>query len=181
MDVEVNPADVAGVRIRYRPGIAEFSIALSAQYELLLLNPQRGCTIVSGLWEWERSRRLTHIWAANTPCSASPGKLGWEGCADEEILLSSCGLSPPKPPQPPQRLPSKAPPPHVEKPKPPALPPPPKTHPTQKAPHAEAQVLRIRQQLIVGPGTPPWTWEGGEGEAAAAPKAAQGTPLFGGG
>ena len=25
------------------------------------------------------------------------GELGWEGCADEEILLSSCGLSPPTP------------------------------------------------------------------------------------
>ena len=37
------------------------------------------------------------------------GELWWEGCADEEILLSSCGLSPPR--QPPQHLPSKAPPP----------------------------------------------------------------------
>ena len=39
MDVEVNPADVAGVHIRYRLGTAEFSIALSALYQLLLLNP----------------------------------------------------------------------------------------------------------------------------------------------
>ena len=53
--MEVNPADVAGVRIRYKLVTAEFSIALSALYQLLLLNPQRGCAIVSGLREWERS------------------------------------------------------------------------------------------------------------------------------
>ena len=40
--VEVNPADVAGVRIRYKLGTAEFNIALSALYQLLLLNPKRG-------------------------------------------------------------------------------------------------------------------------------------------
>ena len=54
----MNLADVGGVRIRYRLGTAEFSIALSALYELLLLNPQRGCSILSGLWEWERCRCL---------------------------------------------------------------------------------------------------------------------------
>ena len=70
VDVKVNPADVAGVRIRYRLRTAEFSIALSALYQLLLLNPQRRCAIVSGLQEWERSRRLTDTWAANTPCWA---------------------------------------------------------------------------------------------------------------
>ena len=38
MDAEVNPADVARVLIRYRPGTAEFSIAVSAVYQQLLLN-----------------------------------------------------------------------------------------------------------------------------------------------
>ena len=47
---------------------AEFTIALSALYQLLLLNPQRGCSILSGLREWERSWRLMDTWAANTPC-----------------------------------------------------------------------------------------------------------------
>ena len=93
----MNLVDVVGVRIRYRWGTAEFSIALSALHQLLLLNPQRGCSIMSGLREWERSRRLTDTWAATTPCWASPAELGWEGCADEEILLSSPGLSPPTP------------------------------------------------------------------------------------
>ena len=45
----MNPADVSGVRIRYRLGTAEFSIAVSALYQLLLLNPQRECAIRSGL------------------------------------------------------------------------------------------------------------------------------------
>ena len=127
----MNPADVAGVRIHYQLGTAEFNIALSALYQLLLLNPQRGCSILSGLREWEQSRRLTDTWAANTPCWASLGELGREGCVDEEILLSTCGLSPPSP-----RSTSPAKPPPAEKPKPPALPPPkptqPKKTPTQK-------------------------------------------------
>ena len=92
-----NPADVAMVRIRYRLGTAEFSIALSALHHLLLLNPQQGFAILSGPGEWECARRLTKTWAANTPCWASLGELGWEGCADEEIVLSKCGLSPPTP------------------------------------------------------------------------------------
>ena len=79
------------------------------------------------LREWERSRRLTHTSAANTPCWASLGELGWEGCADEEILLSSCELRPPSP-----GSPSLANPPPAEKPKPPALPPQKKIHQTQK-------------------------------------------------
>ena len=66
--MEVNPADVAGVRIRYRLGTAEFSIALPALYQLLLLNPQRGCSILPGSREWEQSRHLTDTWAANTAC-----------------------------------------------------------------------------------------------------------------
>ena len=78
VDVEVNPADVAGVRIRYKLGTAEFSIALSAPYQLLLLNPQRGCAILSWLREWECSRRLTDTWAANTPCCAAVGEF-WGG------------------------------------------------------------------------------------------------------
>ena len=175
MNVEVNPADVTGVRIHYRLGTIESSIALSALYQLLLLNPQPGCSILSGLREWERSRRLTDTWAANTPCWASLGELGWEGCADEEILLSSRGLNRPSPRS---ASPTKPPPP--TNPNPPPYPPP-RTHETQKAPHAHPQVLRIEQQLIVGPGTPPWTWDGGEGEGAAASTAARGTPLFGGG
>ena len=129
--MEVNPADVAGVRIRYRLGTAEFSIALSALYQLLLLNPQRGCSILSRLRDSERSRRLTDTWAANTPCWGSLGELGWEGSADEEILLCSCGLSPPRP-----RSTSPAAPPPAEKPKPPALPPPP---PPPPPPHQPSQ------------------------------------------
>ena len=66
--MELNPADVARVRIRYRLGTAEFSIALSALYHVLLLNPQRGCAILSGLRDWERSRHRMDTWAANTPC-----------------------------------------------------------------------------------------------------------------
>ena len=169
LDVEVNPADVAGVRIRYRLQTAEYTITLSTLYQLLLLNPQRGCSILSGLCEWERSQRRTDTWAANTPCWASLGELGWEGCANEEIVLSSCGLTPP-----PSSSPAKPPPPPClpTNPNPPPYPPPPppKTHQTQKAPRGQAQVLRIEQQLIVGPDTPPWTWEGGEGEAAAGGK-----------
>ena len=118
------------------------------------------CSILSRLRERERSRRLTDTWAANTPCWVGLGELGWKGCADEEILLFSCGLSPPPPPE---CLPSKAPPPRANKPKPQALPPPPPTQQTEKLPHPQAQVLRIQQQLIVGPGTPPWTWERGKG------------------
>ena len=100
VDVEVSPADVAGVRIRYKLGTPEFSIALSALYQLLLLNPQRGCAILSGLREWERSCRLTDTWAANTPCWAALGELGWEECSDEDILMSSCGMNPPTPANP---------------------------------------------------------------------------------
>ena len=130
--MEVNPADVAGVRICYRLGTAEFSIALPALNQLLLLNPQWGCSIVSGLREWERSRRLTDTWAANTPCWASLGELGWDGCASKDILLSSCGLSPLRP----RSISPAKPPPPAEKPQPLALPPPPppKTRPTQKSP-----------------------------------------------
>ena len=118
MDVEVNAADVAGDYIRYRLGTTEFCIALSAPFQLLLLNPQPGCCIMSGLRECERSCRLTNTWA---PCWASLGELGWEGCADEEILLSNCGLNPPLPQQ---RLPSKAPPPRRRQTQtPPCLPP----------------------------------------------------------
>ena len=83
---------------------------------------QRGCAILSGLREWEGSRRLGHTWAANTHCWVSLGEFGWEGWADEEILLSSCGLSPPTPRSPRSTSPAK--PPHAEKTKPPALPPP---------------------------------------------------------
>ena len=177
--MEVAPGDIAGVRSRYRLGTAEFRIALSALYQLLLLNPQRGCAILSGLREWERSRRLADTWAANTPCLASLGELGWEGCADEAILLSSCGLSPPTLGSPRSTSPAK--PLLCRKAQTPCPAPPHQTHVTQKAPPSEAQVLRIGQPLIVGRGTPPWTWEGGEGEAATAAKGARGTPLFGGG
>ena len=117
------------MKLSYRLGTAEFSIALSALYLLLLRNPQ------NGLRGWERSRRLTDTWVANTPCWASLGELGWEGCADEEIMLSSCGLSPPTPGSPRSSSPAKPPPLPPERPKPLALPPPKKkTHATQKAP-----------------------------------------------
>ena len=109
-----------------------------------------------------------------------PWGVGWEGCADEEILLSRRGLSSPTPSSPRSTSPAK-PPPRRETQSPCPPPPPPQTHATQKAPPYEAQVLRIGQQLIVGLGTPPWPWQGGEGEAAPAAKAARGTPLFGGG
>ena len=178
VDVETNPADVAGVRIRYKLGTAEFSIAFSAMYQLLLLNPQRGCAILSGLREWEhaasptRGRRIR-------PSLAAQGELGWEGCSDEDILMSICGMHPPTPASPRSASPTKPAP--AKKPKPPAAPPPPpKTHATQKEPPTEAQVLRIGQHLVVGLGSPLSPWEG-EGEAAATAKAARGAPLFGGG
>ena len=127
----MNPAEVAGARIRYRLGTAEFSIAVSALYQLLLLNPQRGCSILSGLREWERSRRLMDTWAANTPCWASLGELGWEGCADEEILFPNCGLSPPSPRSTSPAKPTPPPPPR--NPDPPPCPPPPNP-PNPKSP-----------------------------------------------
>ena len=122
VDVAVNPADVAGVRIRYKLGTAESSIVLSALYQLLLLNPQRVCAILSGLREWERSRHLTDTSAANTPCWAALGELGWEGCLDKDILMSSCGMNPPTPASPRSASPAKPAP--AEKPKPPAAAPP---------------------------------------------------------
>ena len=134
VDVEVNLADVAGVRIRYKLGTAEFSIALSALYQLLLLNPQRGCAILSGLREWECSRRPTDTWVANTPCWATLGELGWEGCSDEDILMSSCRMNPPTPASPRSAWPAKPAP--AEKPKPPAAPPPPKPPQSKKRPPA---------------------------------------------
>ena len=70
MGVEVNPANVAGVRIRYLLGTSECSIALSALYQLLLLNPHRGGSILCELREWQRSRRRTDTWAAKMPCWA---------------------------------------------------------------------------------------------------------------
>ena len=120
----MNPADVAGVRFHYRLGTAKFNIALSSLYQLLLLNPQQGCAILSGLREWERSRRLTDTWAVNTSCWASLGELGLEGGADEEIMLSSCGLSPPTPGSPRSTSLAKPPPPRQENQTP--YPPPPK-------------------------------------------------------
>ena len=104
-------------------------------------------------------------------------EFGWEGCSDEDILLSSCGMNPPTPANPRSASPAKPAP--GKKPKPPAVAPL-RTLATQKDPPTEAQVLRIGQQLVVGPGTPLSPWEG-EGEAAAAAKAARGAPLFGGG
>ena len=46
------------------------------------------------------------------------GELGWEGCGDEEILLSSCGLSPPTPGSPRSTSPAKPPPPPPTNPNP---------------------------------------------------------------
>ena len=134
--MEVNPADVAGVRFWYKLGTAEFSIALSALYQLLLLNPQRGCAILSGLWEWERSRRLTDTSAANMPCWGSLGELRCEGCSDEEILLSSCGLNIPTPASP--RSASQQSPPPPRDPNPLPCPPLPKPTQPKRPPHRSA-------------------------------------------
>ena len=175
VDVEVNPADVAGVRIRYKLGTADLSIALAALYQLLLLNPQRGCAILSGLREWERFRHLTDTWAANTPLWAARGELGCQGCSDEDIPMSSPGMNPPTPAGPCSA--SLAKPAPADKPKLRAAPPP-QTPAKQEAP-TDAEVLRIGQHLVVGRGTRPSPWEG-EGEAGAA-KAARGAPLFVGG
>ena len=49
LDVEVVLADAAGVCIRYWLQSAEYTIALSTLYQLLLPNPQRGCSILSGV------------------------------------------------------------------------------------------------------------------------------------
>ena len=106
----LDPGDVVG---GYRVQFAKHTIALSALYELLLLNPQRGCSILCGLREWERSRQFTDTWVANSPWWASLGELQWKGCAHVEIRLSSCGLMPPSP-----RSPSLAKPPPTENPPP---------------------------------------------------------------
>ena len=104
--METNPADVAGVRIRYGLQSAKYTLALSS-LQLLLSNVQRGCSILSGLRAWEWSPRPTDTWASNTPCWASLCELGWEGCANEEIMVFSCGLTTPEPPAaPPQQPPS---------------------------------------------------------------------------
>ena len=124
----MNPADVAGVCIRYWMGTAEFSIALSTRYQQLLLNPQRGCSSLSGVREWEWSRRVTDTSAANMPRCASVGELGQEVCGDEEILLSSCGLNPPSPAAPPEQSPPPPPPPPTN----PDPPPSPPSKPTKR-------------------------------------------------
>ena len=131
VDVEVNPADIAGVCIWYMLGSAEFSIALSALYQLLLFNPQQECAMLSGLRDCGRSRQLTDTWAANKPYYASLWKLQWEGCAGKEILLSSRGLNPPARAAPAAPR-EQSPPPSPEKPKP--LPPPPKSTQHKKTP-----------------------------------------------
>ena len=61
-----------------------------------------------------------------------PGELGWEGCSNVEILLSSCGLNPPTPARPCSASPAKHAP--LEKPKPPAAPPPKPTQPNKTHP-----------------------------------------------
>ena len=69
------------------------------------------------------------------------GELGWEGCADKEILLCSCGLSPPTPGSPRSTSPAKPPPPPPRNPNPPPCPPPARTHATQKALHASSPAV----------------------------------------
>ena len=147
MDVEVNPADVAAVRIRYR-GWAPPSSASPCQSctSCCSATPNGDAPSCPGCESGSAFHRLRDTWAGNTPCLASLGELGWEGCADEEILLFSCGLSPPTPGS--ARSTSPATPPPAEKPKPPYLAPSPQTHATQKAPPSEAQVLRIGKQLL---------------------------------
>ena len=90
--------------------------------------------MLSGLREWERSRRLTDTWVANTPCWAALGELGWEGCSDEDVVMSSCGMNPPTSASPRSASPAKAAP--AEKPKPRAAPPPPKPPQSKKRPPA---------------------------------------------
>ena len=138
VDVEVKPADVTGVRIRYKLGAAELNIALSALYQLVVPNPSGGAQSCPGCGngrrEWERSRRRRDAWAANTPCWAALGELGWEGCSDEDNLMSSCGMNPPSPASPRSASPAKPAP--AEKPKPRAVAPPKPTQP-QKTPPAK--------------------------------------------
>ena len=134
--MEVNPADVAGVRIPYNLGTAEFSIAPSALYQLLLLNPHRGCGILSGLRERERFRRLKDAWAANNPCWAALGELGWEGCPDKDILMSSCGINPSSRPDP--SAPPRQSPPPPRNPNPLPCPPPPNPCKARRPPYRSA-------------------------------------------
>ena len=71
----------------------------------------------------------------NTPCWANLGELGWDGCVDQEILLSSCGLIPASPGSPRSTSPAKPPPPPRNPsplPCPPSKPTQPKRTPTQK-------------------------------------------------
>ena len=138
MDVEVNPVNIAGVHIRYRLGTAEFSISLSAPYQLLLLNVPRGCLILSGVQEWERFRHLTDTWAANMPHCAS--LMSWAGRAVR--MTRSCCLVVGGVPAPPAAPPHQSPAP-IDKPKPLALPPP-QTYHTKKAPHAQVHIIRIK-------------------------------------
>ena len=130
MDVEANPADVAGVwhplpawhcRVKHHP----IRLVPAAAAQLAT----GACSIVSGLRDWTRSRRLMETWSANTPRWASLGELGWEGCADEEILLCSCGLNPLLPQQ---HLPSNQPPAPRNLNPPPYPPPPPANPPNPK-------------------------------------------------
>ena len=72
-------------------------------------------------------------WAGNKPCWASLGELGWEGCADEEVPLSSCGLNPPTPASPRIASPAKPPPPRETQ-TPCRAPPPPKPTQPKKTP-----------------------------------------------
>ena len=97
-----------------------------------MLDPPRGCAIVTGPREWERSRRLTDTWAANTPYWASLGELGWVGFCVEGIVLSNCGFNPPTPASPRSASPAKPAP--AKKPKPSAVPPPKPTQPKKTPP-----------------------------------------------
>ena len=91
----MNPADVTQVCIRYRLGTPSSAsrcpplcTSCSSSTRNGVLYPARTAGVEKNF------RRLTDTWAANPPCLASLGELGWEGCAHEEILLSSCWLSP---------------------------------------------------------------------------------------
>ena len=135
--MEVNPADIAGVRIRYQLGGSEFSNPPVRRVPTAAAQPPTGV---------RHAVRAAGVGALPPPNGhvggeyallGEPGGLGWEICADEEILLSSCGLSPPTPGNP--RNTSLAKPRPAEKPKPPAVPPP-LTQATQKNPPTETQV-----------------------------------------
>ena len=165
------PGGRRGGRIRYKLGTAEFSIALSALYQLLLLDPKQGCAIpVRAAGVGALPPPDGHV-GGQHPLLGGPGGVGVGGVFGRGHPDVQLRDEPPHPGQPPQRRPSKARPRRETQ--------TPCRGPPRTAAKQEAPPVRMGQQLVIGPGTPPSPWEG-EGEAGAA-KAARGAPLFGGG